>query len=506
MPTTVRDLLRVVELGLVVRAGEDALDHPISWVHASELDDPTPFITGGELVLTTGQFGEGTEEHTSYVKRLVAADVAGVGFGLGLPHQRTPPTLVRAAREAGLPLFEVPLRTTFISISKSVCRALAAEEHAEARRTYDAQQALTHAAAGPDGFGAVSRLLGRQLEAWIVLLDAADAVVVAEPPSATDSITELRDVLDRLRTARAPASAALQFDDREVLLQSLGRGPRLRGFIAAGRCTPFSGPERQLFNSAVSLLSVGLESSHSLDAAERQLRAGIYCLLSSGQLDAARSIARELCGGLPIEPIRVFALVGRQESRSAATELLKPAAARMRERVFHTERDDVTLVLVRDGGPLGSWLQDLPIRLEALSLGVSEAADYDHFKTARRQAVQAAETCAPDRKSVARFAELREGGLGLFMDPLRAETFAAALIDPLARHDQTGRGDLVNSVRVWLEHNGQWDPAAVHLGVHRHTLRQRIRKAEQLIERPFDSPSTRSELWLALQVLGGAPA
>ena len=82
---------------------------------------------------------------------------------------------------------------------------------------------------------------------------------------------------------------------------------------------------------------------------------------------------------------------------------------------------------------------------------------------------------------------------------------AGVLVEPLVRHDQIGRGDLVNSLRVWLKNNGQWDPAAAQLGVHRHTLRQRIHKAERLLDRPIDSPNTRAELWLALQVLDNSP-
>ena len=30
------------------------LDAPVRWVATSELDDPTPFLEGGEIVLTTG--------------------------------------------------------------------------------------------------------------------------------------------------------------------------------------------------------------------------------------------------------------------------------------------------------------------------------------------------------------------------------------------------------------------------------------------------------------------
>ena len=47
-----RDLLRELELEVV--AGEAGLDRAVRWVHSSELLDPTPWLSGGELLLTTG--------------------------------------------------------------------------------------------------------------------------------------------------------------------------------------------------------------------------------------------------------------------------------------------------------------------------------------------------------------------------------------------------------------------------------------------------------------------
>jgi PucR family transcriptional regulator, purine catabolism regulatory protein len=69
--------------------------------------------------------------------------------------------------------------------------------------------------------------------------------------------------------------------------------------------------------------------------------------------------------------------------------------------------------------------------------------------------------------------------------------FADALLRPL---DDETRATL----KVWLAHHGAWDPAAAELGVHRHTLRNRVRKAEQALGRSLDSPGLRAELWLAL--------
>src|SRR3712207_8130033 len=35
-------------------AGKDGASRPIRWAHVSELGDPTPFLRGGEVLLTTG--------------------------------------------------------------------------------------------------------------------------------------------------------------------------------------------------------------------------------------------------------------------------------------------------------------------------------------------------------------------------------------------------------------------------------------------------------------------
>jgi len=90
------------------------------------------------------------------------------------------------------------------------------------------------------------------------------------------------------------------------------------------------------------------------------------------------------------------------------------------------------------------------------------------------------------------------------IDPAAGQAFADSLLGGLIEHDRTGRGDLLASLRVWLTHLGQWDPAAGELGIHRHTLRNRMNTVEDILGRSLDSPGTRSELWLAMELI--APA
>jgi purine catabolism regulator len=96
------------------------------------------------------------------------------------------------------------------------------------------------------------------------------------------------------------------------------------------------------------------------------------------------------------------------------------------------------------------------------------------------------------------FADLAGLGLAHLIEPAGLTAFADALLAPLVAADRAGQGDLVESLRVWLAHHGQWEPAAAQLGVHRHTLRKRIRRAGELLGRDTGSAGVRAELWLAL--------
>ncbi|HJX44434.1 MAG TPA: PucR family transcriptional regulator ligand-binding domain-containing protein, partial [Geodermatophilus sp.] len=148
MPVTLADLVADPALGLVLHTPGSGVDRPVSWVHVSELADPTPFLEGGELLLTTGLALRGEAAH-AYVARLARAGVVGLGLGTGLGVDAVPADLVDAAEGAGLALLEVPHRTPFIALSRNVSAALAADEYAALARAATAQQELTRAALAP---------------------------------------------------------------------------------------------------------------------------------------------------------------------------------------------------------------------------------------------------------------------------------------------------------------------------------------------------------------------
>ncbi|WP_207400978.1 PucR family transcriptional regulator ligand-binding domain-containing protein, partial [Actinomadura roseirufa] len=182
MPPTLAAVAALPRLRLRPLTGPPP-DAPVVWVAVSELEDPTSFLEGGELVLTTGMRLT-PDNAAGYVDRLVARGVAGLGVGVGVIHDTVPPALVAAARDRGLALLEVPRPTPFIAVGKAVSRMLAAEWYEDVTRAYQAQRELTRAAlAGP---GPLVTRLARLLDGWALLLDPAGAVRHAEPAGARD--------------------------------------------------------------------------------------------------------------------------------------------------------------------------------------------------------------------------------------------------------------------------------------------------------------------------------
>jgi purine catabolism regulator len=505
MSLTLRDLVAVPELNLRLRTAGPDLDRAVTWVHVSELLDPTPFLTGGELLLTTGlAFGADTvraadDGRPGYVERLRSAGVVGLGFGTGLSHEEVPAELLASARRRGLPVVEVPRRTPFIAIGRAVSNAIAADEYAAVTRTFAAQQALTRAALAPSGPGQLVRLLAQQLVGgWVALIDAWGAPVASHPQAPRARLEALALEIAPLRGHRGAVSSAFPIGEDTVSVQPVGSGQRRRAFLAVGRPGALSVADRHLVNAAVLLLTIRLEQPSGANRGMAGLRSAMVRLLLAGDVDLVRPIALDIGEQLPKKPLVVLVVLA-EHGRPDASALEERAGGRS-PGWLGGEVGDSLVVIAGEADPS---LQELAAELgrtRGASVGVAQSPDYQGLADAHRQAVQAAEF-GLRTGGVTRFRDIGAQGVAGMIDPAAGRAFAESLLGGLIEHDRTGRGDLLASLRVWLAHLGQWDPAAAELGIHRHTLRNRINTAEDILGRSLDSPGTRSELWFALQML-----
>lgn len=232
-PVPLSALLAREDLGLRLIAGPAGSGTVIHWAHTSEMADPYPYLLGGELLLTagvhvpdaTGGSGSGSGDAPSpddyfdgYVSRIVAAGGAALGFGLAPVHDTVPPALVAACDAHGLPLLEVPPRTTFSGVARAVWQLMARARLAELRRVTEAQQSLAAAAARPDPVPAVLRQLARRVNGWAALYgpEGTELTRAGTLPGPTDREPARTGVLpgptgtEPARTAALPGPGATE--------------------------------------------------------------------------------------------------------------------------------------------------------------------------------------------------------------------------------------------------------------------------------------------------------
>ena len=490
MALTVRELLAMRDLGLLPATASGDLERPVSWVAVSELADPSPWLEGGEFLLTTGmRLGSDQSSCAEYVGHLVRAGVSALGFGVGLSHADVPAALVAAAEAQGITVLTVPEPVPFVAVSRAVSQWLSAQEYEESARAFAAQRELIRSAlSATTDMSAILGVLGRHVGGFAIHVDARGAALAGYPAGVLARADDFRDEVDRLRPRGLLASSAVSSADEHVVLIPLGVRGAASGFLIVGTARPLHPMDQAVLNLAVSLISWAQSRplSHAPELAA--LRAFLF----------ARAAVESI-------PIATWSALGVEESSAQVVRLRLADSA--------TAADIEALLGIVSGEPGALWVQWGASSLAGLipagqtdsllalahpvrACGVSapfELGDPVRFRVALEQADRA----QLSGSGVVHFERLTGRDFSSLVDASAAAAWAAEYVSGIAASPESA--DLLATVRAWLAHHGQVDAAATDLGVHRHTVRHRLRRAETLLDRSLDDPSVRADLWFALR-------
>jgi DNA-binding PucR family transcriptional regulator len=388
----------VGELGLDLASGQDAAGRHVRWVHSTELLDPTPWLRGGELLLTTGLQLDSAQSQRELIERLAEHKIGGLGFGTGFTHKRLPAALLAEARRRSFPLFEVPYELPFIAITERVFAQLLDERYEMLQRSM-AGDVLAEALTGrlyPDELQTRLRPFGIGEQAAVLAFvppDPAAAAPLVERALARESIA------GSLVAIRAGLLCAV-VDGGPPALRAPAVGPS-----APGTSTP------------------GLPAPGELDP-----------------IALARRVREDLAA--KVGDVRASA------SRVAPTHALRLS--------FHEARCALEAVRLQNGNGSGEV--------------VASYADLGAFQL-----------------------------LLSLQDDDALLSYCRGVLGPVEAGEGEYGDELLRSLDVFIEHNGHWEKAASALYCHRHTLRYRIRRVEQLTGRDFSNARDRIEFWLALR-------
>ncbi|MGZ4173558.1 MAG: PucR family transcriptional regulator, partial [Solirubrobacteraceae bacterium] len=309
--------------------------------------------------------------------------------------------------------------------------------------------------------------------------------------------------------------------------------------VAAKDVGALSDLDRLTLHQAVTIVALELLRRRVADDTERRLGGDVLAGVVNGELTGAELTRR-------LEP---FGLA----ERIAAIVAIRPERERRAPERFETAlaaalRDEATPGLVASTGALTcAFVPGLPdeelfevaeraaARLAAsvdgpVRVGVGRAVaggDARRSFHEARCAVEAVALCPPEgpRGEAARSNgkgsnRTRSNGngsvhtvtpvatykdLGSFQlllslqDDEALRLFCDSILAPIETSEGHYGGELMRSLEAFIEENGQWERAAKRLYCHRHTLRYRIRRVEELTGRDLHSARDRIEFWLALR-------
>lgn len=520
MSVTVKDLLELSELSLALVAGRSGIDKAIRFPHISELDDPTPWLSGGELLLTTGMGLAGSAPaQRAYLERLVTANLAGLGFGVGFRFDQAPPALCAAAEERGFPLFEVPYPVPFIAITEAISARLAQERLRDAQMSVEVHERLTTMISEGMGPADVLDVVVTLAAGWALLFDLKGDVLAraAAPGVAPVAQTEVwRSLPPGLVRRRGPATSAETSPRGTRVALAVVAGKRHEAVLVFGKEGKLDQRDRIVVRHAVTVLGLLLASRRAVIEAERRIAGDILSDAFAGGLSGTDLERRlELVGFS--RAARVAALVvevsppriedALEELAWAIDAMLGTRCAAVRTAVVGGR---VAALVAHDepralAESLAAELSASPevdgLGRRSLRVGVGGDVELASIRSSYLSAVFALRA-APPHWAVAAPQDLGAYGFLLGSQPRPVlEGYVRSVLGPLLDHDRSRSSDLVASVKAYIATGGRWEQGADALGIHRHTLRYRMRQAEDLLGRDLSSAEDRLELWLALKAL-----
>jgi purine catabolism regulator len=527
---TLGDLLAELDLRLV--AGASGAGHGVRWVHISELSDPTPFLSGGELLLTTGMQLTDPDEQRAYVARLAGHGLAGVGFGTGFAHDTLPEAMVAAAEEHGFALFEVPYEVPFIAITEKAFTHLVNEHYAVLQRALSAHERLERIVLSERGLDGVAGALASLIGGPAVIFDARGEVLALHAgrrPLAPEVLDELADELrERARTGARRGwvpGGALQ---GRALALPVARTPHGNGsadaplpqawLVAAKDDGALSEFDRLTLHQAVTIVALELLRRRVAHETERRLAGDVLSAMISGELEGAELSRRLEPFGLR-DRAAVLVMAPPRTLRAAVEDSLARALADEAPAGLTAGTGRFSCVLLPAGRGGDEELFGLAERIRArvaedvgrpLDAGAGRVVPSGELRRAFHEA-----RCALEALGLAGHhdngAAERPGGLATFrdlgsfqlllslQDDEALRLFCDSILAPIEEGEGAYGGELMRSLEAFIECNGQWERAARQLYCHRHTLRYRIRRVEELTGRSLDSARDRIDFWLALR-------
>ena len=549
---TVRDAMHLTLAGAKLVAGSGGLDHPVEWVRLMETPEVQP--RAGDLMFTTGfPIKDNPEAQIRLVRRI--AESGGAGLVVRpLPYiRKLPPEMLSEADRLNVPLFTVGADVALIDLMTPLLERIINAEHWRLKRSMEIHRRFTELVLDGKGVNEICRTLAELLESAVVVEDASFHLLAhaggSTDPHRKETILRqgtpqrvlfdpqiqrtLREVEAKRGPVKVPAFPHLGMS-RERLIAPILAANQVLGYISILDHPPHN--EELAFmaiEQAALVLALSVAKERELSEVEGRVRGEFLEDLlhgTYGEEAAAQRRARHL--GYPLQGSHIVMLVdiddfrGFNKTRQISEDAIQALKREFLRRVTGVVRISYSRALVQGRSdqvvsllPLGTEGGDYQVRAHALGLQIQQAitewkpgftvsVGFSGPAEAPTGVAGSLREVTSVMESLARFKrwsqvvavpELGLTGLLAAVTDERLVDYSRRHLGPLIEHDTSRKGNLVATLRAYLE-TGEQQQAAKRLRVHPNTLRYRLDRIREISGVDLEDPETRLNLAVALRV------
>lgn len=471
MGITLNQLLaeEVLELTMVTPSTHERLDRMIRWVATSELDDPTPFLRGSELVLTTGAFLKKTDSNGWFVfaKRLQDAGVVAVGFGAGLSHPQVPRALIDACVSLELPLLSVPYHVAFTRINEFVADAIVADRFKDVGRAGTLAAALAHAISNGAPLPMLLRQIAEEIKGEAAILDIDGDVVASWP---LQSSWPTSGLLRGMTNYGESGYLAVALDQSGAY-----------DHILVGRSEEKAERSRIAMTAAATLVAIDLNARLQEESSSASRMSDVVSALTDWTTPTATLVRSLRVAGLGSDVSTVLVLAHPSPTYSAGYSLRLRLSVQQVMPVVRSIRIGELLLLIAQGADGGSDEVLAALRRDMPGWRIVVAGPARDAEEMRMVFASARVRLSPDQTTPERARAFDLTSIVAAAAGRGGQHTGTGFLQPLFDHDEKFNGELVDTLRAYLKCNAKPIRAAEALYVHRNTLRYRLGQISKLL-------------------------
>jgi len=545
MSITVNEALKMdVFSSAVVRAGREGLHNQVRWVNVVELLDETGLLQPGELLLTTAYGLESDDRlQRRLLPELAARGLSGLIIQIGHYLQAVPADMCRQADELRFPLIELPKNVPFAAVTQAVNRQIINRQIELLEYSGRIHTRLIELMLAGRGLPAIAETLFVLTGGPVCIVDPIFRLLACAGTPDDPGETVKRQfqtmtrtgLLDPLNVEKKPlpvrGMGAHRIPDQHIF--PVLAGDTLLAYISIGEETaPLNELAVTVVNQAATLCALEILKSRAVRETENRLKGDfLEDLLAENPVSPAAIRRRALYFGYEANKEQLIMLIdlddfprllhSRPEKeiecvKRKLVEAVEMVVGQTACRTIYKYRHDMLVLLLQfptDGRGdqalrLAARIQTAAAELlppHTVSIGIGRpCTELQELRRSYQEAVRALEVIrATGRKNTV--LHYRDLGVYRLLARLREDpeltAFYRSSLGPLVDYDRHHGTQLVRTLEMYFKYNGGLKEVAAAMFIHRHTLKYRLSRIQEISGLDLKNPDDRLTLQVALKIM-----